>query len=325
LVYKSFIKKILFLVFFTYLVVFISVNFLIDPDMETRLFEYKYNKYKLSHSPLSASFLLDELESSENILVFGTSRSHRINDIDFGTSVLNMHAVYGNPYAVLNLLKQLNKKQIGNIHTIYYLLDDLSFYGRERYEPISYHSIMYKIFYLIKSTNFDKIKKSFRTVVANIYGPELYINKNGSLVFNKKLPLFDPSNRSHIEPREIIQRRQKYTEDTFKVLQEVDIFVKKQNLDIIYFTPPLSTNYISNMDYNLFIGQKERFLQNIYGYFDLTYIKYISTDSKLFSDAGHVNEDGKGKYVHILKSRDDKYFMTKEKFSDYRKEIKKLF
>lgn len=319
--YTGFLLIIILLV-----IVQIVVNIIIDPDMETRIVHGKFNRYKFSHTAASSIFNYNKLKTTPSILVFGTSRSHRINsDLFEGTQLLNMHSIYGNPYAVKSFLYQLDEQQIKNIKEIYYLIDHMTFNGQSLYEPVSYSNFFSRALQIIKSTDIKKILRAYETVQKNRFIVDKYINETGSFIFTKELPLFDPNIRTHVDPQEIVMRRQKYTIDTYSALKDIDQFAKLHHIKIIYFTPPLSTTFISRMDYKLYIGQREEFLKNIDGYYDLTYMEGYSDDHQYFSDFGHTNLPGAKKYLEILKNEDQKYYMTKEKLEKYKVDIKKYF
>lgn len=307
------------------LTVQIIVNIIIDPDMETRIVHGHFNRYKFSHSAYSSVFLANKLKSTPSVLMFGTSRSHIINNEIAKDELLNLHSIYGNPYAVKSFLTQLDKNQIKNIKVAYYLLDDMTFNNQDRFEEVNYTNFFVRALAIIRSTNLNKILRAYGTVKYNYQPIVRYISENGSFIFKTELPIFDPNIKTHMLPEEIVKRWQGYSEDTFLVLKEIDDFCKHNGIKIIYFTPPLTTEYLNRMDYKLYIGQRERFLKNLDGYYDLSYLDQISNDPKYFIDFGHTNLYGAQIFFDILKKEDKKYYMTKEKFDQYKLDIKKFF
>lgn len=323
--YKKIVQLFILMFFISYFILFLVVNYVIDPYMETRIMNIKPLKYKFAHSAYASTFLYEKLKNEKSIIVFGTSRSHQINNDDFEFPVLNFHSIYGTPYAVMNFLEQLDEKQIQNINKVYYLIDDLTFNGKERYVEVDYNNNLSKLFFMIKNTNLTKIQDALYSYKNNQQNPKAYINENGSLIFKEELPPFESNNRNHTEPKDVVQRRQEFKKESFLMLKNVNQFFKKYNIEVIYFTAPVTMKYIQLTDINDFIERRKLFLENIDGFYDLSYIKDLSDNDSMFSDFSHTRTAGKNIYLNILKNKDKKYFVTNDNFSEKVEEIKNYF
>lgn len=321
---KKYFITLLLLVLIPLVAIQFLVNIVVDPDMETRLTEFAFNRRKFSHTTVAAFHNFKKLNKEKAIVVFGTSRSHMIKSEDFGKKVLNMHAVYGNPYGVRSFLTQLNSTQLENIEAIYYLIDDLTFNGKSTFDYVNFNNPLLRIWKIITSTNINKILRAIETIKRNSQPVDNYLSENGSFIFEKKLPVFNPEVRTHTDPSEVVEKRQVFTEDTFIELGKIKSFAKERNIKIIFFTAPLTIEYIKAMSFSLFVGQRERFLTHLGGYYELAYIDGVSNNHNAFTDFSHTNEFGKEKYLEILKKEDPRFFMTKEKFEQFKAKISRI-
>ena len=307
-----------------YISILFVVNILIDPDMEHMVFKSRLNNKHFFHSAYSAHLLFDLLKTKKVILVFGTSRTHQINTMDFdGSVVLNLHAIYGTPYAALDFLKNLDDRQWANITEIYFELSDITYNGQEKYKKVDYQSRWSTLLQTVKETNFDKLSRAYWTVNKNInQNDSIYINNEGAFIIEKELPPFNAKISGHVESARKVQSRQVYKNDSYIALKDLYNLIKTHHITPIYFTTPLRKEYIECSNIEALQEARSLYVDILGGYYDLSYIEQLSNDSNNFSDSQHTNTQGKNYYLKILKERDSRFYITKAKLPDANEKLK---
>lgn len=278
---KKYFKWTLYFSLLTSFLLFLFIE-LIDPygENHNRLgFERTF-----SNRPLRTAKYLDTLSKEPHTLIFGTSRSVRITPDIVRSPIINLQVIYGNPYAVIDFLHRLDTRQVNNVIQIYYLLDMHVFNGKEFYDPVDYESPLFRIIYKIKKLNTRSIEKAVEKVKLNFSGSfPFYIHEKGYQVSLVKKDWFIPPFKTDC---------QVFTEDTIAQLKEIDRFAKHHGIDIVYFTPVLSEEYIRLMDFDLFLEQKKMFLKYIEGFYDFTFVTGLSDNHTLLDDPSHLSYDG---------------------------------
>jgi hypothetical protein len=278
------------IIIFSYLFINIIVNHFIDPYME---FKNDLFKYHYKHSAESAVLLSEKLKQSKYNLVFGTSRTHHISDNDLKYPTLNLHSIYGTPYAALDFIKSLDQNQLNNINNIYFELSDITYDGLNKYIYINYNNYLYNYIAIIKKTNLNKIIDSFFTIKNNYHNnSSVYINNNGSLIFLKELPIYDKNIPGMLDSRRVIVNRQKYQNESFIKLKEFHLYVKNLGITIYYLMAPVHIDYYENSNKEIIKEMTTKFHESV-GCFHNLFITKISHENKYFSDANHTNNLGK--------------------------------
>lgn len=280
---------------------------------------------------------MEKLESEKFSLVFGTSRSHQIQYDNSEINILNLSgSLYGNSLNVLNFLKQLNEKQISNIVSIYYLVDDHILNGYDKNDPYSkYKEQDYsQNIHLLKvgfflSLNINKIKNLLKAVKYNILNDSgYYINTTGSMVREHK-------NENSNIPNEfkIMSTSQFYTEEGIEGLIKVNYFIEKNNIPIKYFTSTHMMQYAELFNTNIMYEVwSQLFDGGIKEFYALWYINgisdYIKDDKYVaFKDLAHLNEYYKHQvFIENVVNNNPKYLIkNKIELNTYINDNKKYF
>jgi hypothetical protein len=297
--YKSYLSKILII---GILSIFLLLSFVVTVSFIGTTY-IPFDNWKRSN--LDAPLLNDiykNLEKQEYYIVFGTSRTNAMSEKTFGSDTINLSSyVYGNPISVDKFLKTLSKKQVKNIKRIYYALD-IKCFQKDRY-LVDYEkfTILSFIFNQLKNISKESISKSIGDVLLNLGYIEnnFYLSKNGNVIALKD-KRFDGR---FINGRERLKGKTYYLAN----LKNVDDFAKKNNIEIIYFSPIFSGPYIQHdLDKDFIYGLYKDILEVINNMYFFFYIEDISNDLSLFSD-----------YAHLSIKETDKFYSDKKKWNKY--------
>ncbi|EDZ62895.1 hypothetical protein SMGD1_1960 [Sulfurimonas gotlandica GD1] len=268
--------------------------------------------------------LFDMLKEKKHSIIFGTSRSQRLQTDNSNIPILNFSSsLYGNSLSVLNFLKQLDNKRLSNIHRIYYLVDDHCLNGSDqsdsfsKYYDIEFHASYWS--YVLKDLSYvnkNKLMQLYNDIEWNINNSyDYYLQKNGSMVRS------NPNESFHVPDKYTSKATpQYYQEDGIQALLDIDKFCKANNIHIDYYTPTHYQKYLKLMDIKIMKDKYSKLLNGgITGFHALWYIDDISNlvkDNKYiaFSDrTSHLNEN----YVHnvfidYVAKNNQKYFIKNE-------------
>ncbi len=325
-VYNFFIFSSL-LTFFIFLIVII-----LDPYYETNLIKIDgINNYKFKQTKLTTKILFEKLKDDKYTLVFGTSRSRKIDTDLLNDKVLNLYPIYGHPISILNFLNTLSKKQIKNINKIYYLIDSQCFNDKDstynnRFK-IDLNSNYEFIYNYLKLFSIDKLFSSIEMVFKNIsLNFNHYVSENGYAIYQTKDITNANNNLKDIarQSKTIIKNGQEFSTSIVKYLSKIDKFSQDNGIEIVYFTSTFMQEYIKKMDYNLIISLRKKFLNNIDGFYDLTYMSNISNRAELFTNSTHISKDGMEYITNILLSEDKNFFVNNKNFNEKMKIYKEI-
>lgn len=303
--YKSYIKKLLLFFFLIIFTVFVFVVIAIDPLNENGYITHKFNQHKTGSSYSSSVLLFNKLKKDKYILVFGTSRSHKLSEKTLGQPTLNFSgSIYGQPNKVFNFLKQLNQKQKNNIIKIYYLLDFHTF-SEDESKLLNYNSS----YDFLKSqfTNFNivKIETALKTIIANLKGAKDYVDENGCKVTLNEHTFNPKTSYGEINGFVKHQNNMIFKDSQFNYLAKINEFSKMNHIKTIYFIPTFNIVALKQFNFKILNYQKEKFSNILDNYFDLSYIPIISNNYNMFSDFSHPKHKGL------------EYIFNKINFSDY--------
>lgn len=214
--------------------------------------------------------------------------------------MLNLHAVYGNPYSVLGFLELLEDGHLKNISEIYYLLDFFTFDGVERaHQRIEYKTFLDRFMY-----RFSRVGNYFwvaiSTVKANLMSDySYYITIDGS---RKNV------SGSEREPEfrliHGLKLNTNITDDTLEQLGMIAKFCKKNNLEITYFTPPLPLFTLKHYyPFEQYSHRLKVFLRVVPHLHDFTRTKELSENTEYFSNYSHVNTAGVQVLIQMMKEK----------------------
>ncbi len=114
--YKTFLNKFLFSLLSIYIIVIVTVNILIDPNLENAFIKHKLNAKTFSRTLISSQILYDKLKDNKYSLIFGTSRSAKISSKMLHANLLNFSlSLYGNPKSIQFFLNSLDKNQVNQL------------------------------------------------------------------------------------------------------------------------------------------------------------------------------------------------------------------
>ena len=305
--FNTWSKTVVLLPFLLFVVVTIIVTLIIDPYGDLNLIETKYNKKKFASSYNTTPFrLFEKLKSSKFSLVFGTSRTARVNSTMVAGNILNISSLYANPTDVYHVLRQLDKRQIKNINTIYYLVDTHVFNDKvSLYEKFNLHSRTDYYKQVLLGLDKKKIQSSIACVENNIGMYNQYVDEFGAVVFLKER-IFNPE--SKIEHFRIPA----FTKDSIKYLNKVNTFCTKNNIKIKYFTPVYNIWYLKKVDMNLYKLQFNAFLEVIDKIYDFHLVDSISYDYKNFTDVDHFNTKTTKQIMISLENDENLTYITKQ-------------
>ncbi len=322
-----------FFVFTSIVAVFIFlIVIILDPYYETNLIKIDgINNYKFEQTQLSTKVLLEKLNSDKYSLVFGTSRSRKIDSELLNDNVLNIYPIYGHPISVYNFLNTLSKKQIENINKIYYLIDFQCFSDNNSvYENrfvMDLNSNYEFILNYLKLFSIDKLFASVTMVLNNVFlNFNSYVSENGFAMYKEKdITNFD-NNLKDIarQSKNSIKNGQEFSIQMLNYLSKIDEFSKKNNIEVTYFTSTFMQEYLNKMDYNLTVSLRNEFLTNISGFYDLAFIPDVSNKPEFFTNPTHISKDATKYIVDILLNKNNEFFVTKENFETKMEIYKKI-
>lgn len=339
---KKSVFKTLSLLFVSTLLIVFTVNILIDPWGEYRLLEHGYNRYKKEVRSSSLGPLLSKLSQKPHVLVFGTSRSAKINSQMLGDDVLNLSMeVYGKPENVYRFFHLLDGAQRSHIKKVYYLLDEHTF-GNFWKDEILYESPFDLELDKLTNINIGKIGAAIETIRFNddIASGQLkdyaYFNTEGSQINvisqekRAKRQAFDPNLDFY---KTIVSSNQ------LKYLSKLDTFLEKERIPIFYFNTPMYFENASDIKTTSLglIRRYALYLENIDHIHDYYYLSHLFRKDE-FSDNNHLNTRGMKKLVDMIlqdarkiekgkfqKFYSDNYAIPEEEFSSMLKEGKKRY
>jgi hypothetical protein len=291
--FKKWLIKFLLIFMATIVVLVPFVNYAVDPYAENNFFVSRLNQKKYETNFNSAKVQFDELKRRKYILLFGTSRSHKISSKMLGAPTLNFSGtLYGEPENVYNFLISMTKEQLDNVTQIYYLLDLHTFAISSAPPKMKLNwqnSIQFHI-EAIKNFSILKIESSIKTIYRNINGGYNYIDTSGSLMVVEKEDVFNPKiSKGSILVNRKTQSNFKPDLVAFDTLRKINIFCKDNNIHITYFTPTVSKEYFVNISQDFFYKHRRHLVENIDHYYDLTIIESITASDEYFTDIDHMN------------------------------------
>lgn len=281
--FRRFVLAVLSAFFGIYGGLLAATNWVVDPYMETGASAFGLAPRKFSHSLASTRTLFDKLRGDRRYaLVFGTSRSALVSPAVTGEPTLNFHALYGSPYAVNDLLRQLDSHQTSNISRIYYLLDVHCFKGRKYFIPLDERAPWDALLFSLRNFDLDKFEEAGRALRLNrTKSYDYYLDEDGFEVRSKE---------STWDPRtELLDTDDPaFTPDAMEQLAQVDRFARERGIPIVYYTPPLPKAYLQAIGGPALSSIREAFAERIPSFYDLSYLRWLSKDPSAFSDSSHV-------------------------------------
>lgn len=260
---------------------------IIDPYAEAK----GANGIYFASSPATIPRYRDLLAEEPYVLVFGTSRSRLFSDRLVGDKVINLHALYGWPKAVLTFLQGLDDKRLRNVRRIIYLIDNHTFAATPAanvyYPTTALGRLAYRLRHLRGYT-----EQSFIRMYLLATGTYRYhIDPRGFTVEDRPETFNGVQNGTNegqdFDPAEIAR------------LADIKAFGEKHGIAIDFLTPTLPRSRLKVMDLNIMFAQRRGFVQALGSYFDLTYLPGVSDDDTMFADSSHINSRGAQKLFSL--------------------------
>ena len=278
--------------------------FIINPK-----FKYNNNFFpqnKIGYYQEFSKKSYEKLNFNSYTLVFGTSRSHYIDSDILNEPTLNLHAVYGNPYAVFNFLSQLKGNQVQNIKSIIYMLDVHVNLKSSFTNKIDYKNKKFN-FRSFVMTDINEVKDTFKSFWTKHYMTEFGYPSN----FLKD---------TTIHPNEVPEAKLKhgYLPDSLDEVIKIQKFCKDNDLDLIILTPTFPMETLRNFDLEV-IFNKWKFLldsglEKFYGIWWIDNISNLKSKEGRylgFRDMSHLNYEYQS---YIMKkyvlNENDKYLIS---------------
>jgi hypothetical protein len=290
----------LFLV--VYLVLF-ALYYLVNPEQK---YEFSMTNKKFSYTKDFSKSQFNKLKRNDYVLIFGTSQSHMISSKMMGANTLNFHNLYGQPGNILNFFKQLDKEQIKHIKQIIYLIDlraGISNADRNFIDYSKTNGINFKITKTSMHNLFSDIKKNLSQNYKS------YLKDDGSVYYiNPEAHIGSINNYGSSS-----KARLRYSDELISGIVNIDVFSKKNNINVKYITPVVNDKYFRTIDLdNLSVFYSKLLKKNIQNlnlfYFIDGYSNLKNTDNDYiaFVEKDHLNQKfvEKWLYSYILKKNE---------------------
>ena len=289
-------------------------NFIIDPYQNNNYFSSNINKLKFFTSKNAINSHIKDLNYNKYTLVFGTSRSLRVTPDIINDKIITLNYVYGNPYCVNEFLLTLNDRQISNINRVIYNLSNHVFGEKVCSEDLNINNYSFIDYFNLKT-----LENSFRTIYFNLTNKYYNSVSNYGYVFdNENIKYFSPiklSNRSYQSQLKLLKKTNLSIDSSFKELNRVDAFMKKNSIDILYYTDMTTDYYFSLLHLEDIILFNKRISENVDEFYAFNYIENFSDNYNNFSNASHATSKGMNEIFHLYTNK--KYLINKNTINSY--------
>lgn len=284
-----------------------TVNILIDPYGEFRIFEGNFNELKIKAKKTTALQVAKQLNEHKFALVFGSSRTMLLSSEFMGKSLLNFStSIYNNPGNVLSFLNMLSNRQIKNITHIYFLIDVNGFNYTARDPEMSSSSALRME--SLRNIGPQKLKDAWKCINANL----------GQKSETKRPNHIDSKGILHKVDKEYKQSHYVFNSNYVSnfyldSLAKIAEFSKGHKITTTFFTVPWV-----NPHAKIFTKKLEPIFQKIANVCDKLYRfdvekKYINKYG-LFSDHSHLNNKGMLSLATQLKNQTGPYQTKSDTF-----------
>lgn len=302
--------------------IIVFVNLIIDPYKEFDLFRFTLNQKQYFQSDLSAVRLSDLLQSDKYSIVFGTSRSKRLDSEMLGENIINFYPVYGKPRDIYNFLLLLNQTQVENIDKIYILLD-YQVYKKVTFFNINSLNYGNRLIESLKNLNYSKIERVALSIFYNQTNYDYYFINNGSYFYKERIInkiLFEKD--IDRQTKEKIKKEQKFLIEEVKWLSKIEEYAKRHNKKTIYFTSSFYDLWSKKMDFETMRNLRKEFLKHIDGFYEFQYIPQITNDYTKFDNPTHLAMDGMKKVAEVLREENKSFYTNAKNFESRMIELK---
>jgi len=325
---KKIILRFFLFLFLIIILLIIFVNYIIDPKMENNYFRHSFNEKKFDFGFYSSFVMYDKLKNDKYVLVFGTSRTGRLGKDSIKDNVLNFStSLYGYPEKVYNFLSKLDEKQILNITKVFYLIDFHTF-GKSLGETnMVYGDFFLKNVYSMYTFNQNKIWSAISTTQKNILGDtNKYISEFGYEIVDEELDFIPEKSTGDIRLyRTVVLDKVSYSDKQFEYLEKIDIFSKKHNIKVKYFTPVFNDIFFKAIYergfFDIYISKVLNKIDKLYSFL---YMDNISNDNKYFFDVGHYKMEVQNLMIKNMENENSEYVLNKLNKDDYLEKLKKI-
>lgn len=293
---------------------------IVNPEQK---FDSSITKLKFFYTKEYSKKQFEYLKENKCMLVFGTSQTHMISSEMVGNKVLNFHNLYGEADDILNFLHQLNKKQLGNITNVIFLIDLRAGAVRRDSDLIDYNNS-----FSIPTLDMNSIDRIFLDIAQNyIYPINSYLNRDGSIKYL--------NDNEHIKIKHINTYSRallKYDERLIDKIIEINNLLKANHIKTTIITPVVNDVYIKSIDFSdlsyFFASLLNKGVDNIglYYYIDgISNIKNNDNEYVSFIEQEHLNPHFVKKWLFEYILTKNKYLISNEKeLALYINEMKKI-
>ncbi len=270
----------------------IAVTYIVDPYAEAEDADGIY----FATSPATIPRYRDLLAREPHVLVFGTSRSRLISDRFVGDKVINFHALYGWPKAVLTFLEGLDEQRLRNVHRVIYLLDQQTFAATDEANVTYPTTALGRLAFRLRDLRGYTQQSFIRASLLLRGGYRYHIDPRGFTVEDRPETFDGVQNgvvgNQSFDPAEIAR------------LADIKAFGDKHGIPIEFITPVMPVSRLKVLNRDLLFAQRRGFVNALGAYFEMTYIPGISDDDKMFADSSHINSYGTQKLYALYPWKD---------------------
>ncbi len=304
---KKWVANFFVLIFISYPILWGFV-YVVNPTYKYDNRIIKKNKIGYSSNANFSRTLFTKLKEGGYTLVFGTSRSHLIDEGMLHQDTLNLHSIYGHPDSIYSFLNQLDKNQINNIGNIFYLVDTHTVNIKEVY--IDYNLMDFDLSTSASVTRND-IQMSFKSLFSNSF-----ITLNGSPAG------IDKSRASKIY-RTAKPPLQEYSTQGIEMIKKINQLCIQKGINITYITPTFPNEILNKMNLDL---EREKWLKLLNGGIEEFYALYwVDNISNLkqngyyssFYDETHINYNALDGIMNDIVGKNNIHKINNSKDLDY--------
>ena len=280
-------------------VVFVLVNFCVDPRGEYRWIETSWNKNKYVGGSLWQ--LVKKLDENPYTLFFGSSRVHVFSSKIMGEPVLNFSSLYRNPADIYAFLSSLNENELKNIKQVYVLLDLDGLFYEHRLKTFENRRDLF--FDELINLNFLKLKEAYECVYNNLIdSKENIVDKDGNVLVKAN---------TYLGSIHALNLDKKYISDyCLDYLQKIATFCKFHGVQLTFFTYTSPENVTPYRPFiNIMLNQ---LLQKLDGFHNLLDLPSLKNRYDLFTDETHLTTQGAEIVAAYLKDPAKPYFVSKQ-------------
>ena len=251
------------------------------------------NRHRIRTSyELSPYVIARQLEKESSILVFGNSRSGRLDSRHLGGPVINFsNSVYDNPIDILAFLESLAPRARENIRQIYILVPEQLPFRQSVFEgkKATLFTLAKTMLY---SVDFKLFRHGLETLALNLteQGETEYYNRfkaNGAaMAYNE--PLYLTSEKEYQEAPPVVYQ---LVEEALEAYNKIRVLSNDEGIETHFFLPPLNALRAGKIDWPRYRAFLDKFLGSGIVLHDLTLMEPISFHVRYASDFGHLNTE----------------------------------